>query len=175
MTDAVLSLVGIEAENTPTTDGETSAPNVTVIPTYGLFACADGRWLSLGIVHEDHFWQRFCDVAGLTDLGDLLFEQRVERAREIKNRLEMTIAKRPSSEWEGELMEVDVPAITVRDLKEALSLQQFVSRGSVVDVGLHRFITQPMKFSTGSVDPTRPPPALDGHRNAILSELGYTA
>ena len=175
MTDAVLSLVGIEAESTSTTGDERSTPNVTVIPTYGLFACADGRWLSLGIVHEDHFWQRFCDVAGLTDLGDLLFEQRVERAREIKNRLEMTIAKRSSSEWEGELMEVDVPAITVRDLKEALSLQQFVSRDSVVEVGLHRFIAQPMKFSTGPVDPTGPPPDLDEHRNAILSELGYTA
>ena len=58
MTDAVLSLVGIEAQGAPTTDGEPSVSNVTVIPTYGLFACADGRWLSLGIVHEDHFWQR---------------------------------------------------------------------------------------------------------------------
>ena len=44
MTDAVLSLVGIEAQSAETTDAERSAPNVTVIPTYGLFACADGRW-----------------------------------------------------------------------------------------------------------------------------------
>ena len=174
MTDAVLSLVGIEAENTATTDGETSGPNVTVIPTYGLFACADGRWLSLGIVHEDHFWQRFCDVAGLAELEGVLFEQRLERAGEIKTRLEMTIAKRAASEWEADLMKVDVPAMVVRDLDEALDLPQFVSRGSAADVGLHRFITQPMKFSTGSVDPMGPPPALDEHRNAILSELGYT-
>lgn len=175
MTDAVLSLVGIEAEHTSTADEEITAPNVTVIPTYGLFACADGRWLSLGIVHEDHFWQRLCDVAGLTDLEGLLFVQRLERAGEIKIRLETTFAKRPASEWERKLMKVDVPAITVRDLDEALSLSQFVSRGSAVDVGLHRFIAQPMKFSTGPVDPTGPPPALDEHRNAILAELGYTA
>ena len=174
MTDAVFSLVGIEAESTSTTGDERSTPNVTVIPTYGLFACADGRWLSLGIVHEDHFWQRFCDVAGLTDLNVLLFEQRIERAREIKTRLEITFAKRPASEWERELMQVDVPAIVVRDLNEALELPQFVSRGSVIDVGLHRFIAQPMRFSTGSVDPAGPPPALDEHRNAILTELGYT-
>ena len=108
MTDAVLSLVGIETESTSTTDA--SAPNVTVIPTYGLFACADGRWLSLGIVHEDHFWQRLCDVAGLMELADLTFERRLERAGEIKIKLEMTFAKRPASEWEGELMKVDVPA-----------------------------------------------------------------
>ena len=174
MTDAVMSLVGIEAENTATADERESEPNVTVIPTYGLFACADGRWLSLGIVHEDHFWQRFCDVAGLTELEGVLFDQRIERAGEIKTRLEMTIAKRPASEWERDLMAVDVPAITVRDLNEALELPQFVSRGSAVDVGFHQFIAQPMKFSTGSVDPTGPPPALDEHRNAILAELGYT-
>ncbi len=174
MTDAVMSLVGIEAENTATTDEEPSTPNVTVIPTYGLFACADGRWLSLGIVHEDHFWQRFCDVAGLTELEGVLFDQRIERAREIKTKLEMTIAKRPASDWERDLMQVDVPAITVRDLNEALDLPQFVSRGSAVDVGLHRFIAQPMKFSTGTVGPAGPPPALDEHRNAILTELGYT-
>ena len=175
MTDAVLSLVGIEAENTSTTDEEGSSPNVTVIPTYGLFACADGRWLSLGVVHEDHFWQRLCDAAGLTDLADLVFNQRLERATQIKTRLEMAFAKRPSSDWERDLMAVDVPAITVRDLEETLDLPQFVSRGSVVDMGLHRFIAQPMKFSTGTVDPTGPPPVLDEHRNAILAELGYTA
>ena len=174
MTDAVMSLVGIEAGTTAATADMPTTPNVTVIPTYGLFACADGRWLSLGIVHEDHFWQRFCDVAGLTELEGVLFDQRIERAREIKTRLEMTIAKRPASDWERELMKVDVPAIVVRELDEALDLPQFVSRGSAVDVGLHRFIAQPMKFSTGTVDPAGPPPALDEHRNAILAELGYT-
>ena len=174
MTDAVMSLVGIEAGTAATTGEEQDTPNVTVIPTYGLFACADGRWLSLGIVHEDHFWQRFCDVAGLPELEGVLFQQRLDRAGEIKTRLEMTIAKRPASEWEQDLMAVDVPAITVRDLNEALKLPHFVSRGSAVDVGFHRFIVQPMKFSTGSVGPAGPPPALDEHRNAILAELGYT-
>ena len=87
----------------------------------------------------------------------------------------MTFAKRPSSEWEGELMKVDVPAITVRDLDEALELPHFVSRGSVAEIGRFRYISQPMKFSTGTIEPKGPPPALDEHRNAILAELGYTA
>ncbi len=173
MTDAVLSLVGVEALDI--SDDEGNTPNVTVIPTYGLFACADGRWMSLGIVHEDHFWQRFCDVAGLGDVSGLTFEQRVERSGEIKRRLETTFAKRPTSEWEQDLLEVDVPALTVRDLDEALELPHFVSRGLVVELGALRYITQPMRFSTGSVEPKGPPPALDEHRNAILAELGYTA
>ena len=173
MTNAVLSLVGIEALGA--SDDEGTTPNVTVIPTYGLFACADGRWMSLGIVHEDHFWKSFCDVAGLGDVSGLNFEQRVERSGEIKRRLETTFAKRPTSEWERALLEVDVPALTVRDLDEALELPQFVSRGSVVEVGPFRYIGQPMRFSTGSIEPKGPPPMLDEHRNAILAELGYTA
>ena len=174
MTDAVLSLVGIEALE-PSTDDEGNTPNVTVIPTYGLFACADGRWMSLGIVHEDHFWKNFCDVAGLEEISDLPFKQRVERAGEIKILLETTFAKRPSSDWEQELLEIDVPAVTVRDLAEALELPQFVSRGSVAAIGALRYIGQPMRFSTGSIEPKGPPPTLDEHRNAILAELGYTA
>ena len=115
-------------------------------------------------------------MAGLGDISGLTFEQRVERAGEIKTRLEMTFAKRPSSEWERELLELDVPAIIVRDLDEALELPHFQSRGSVAEIGRLRYIAQPMKFSTGNPSSRRaPPPALDEHRNAILAELGYTA
>ncbi len=174
MTDAVLSLMGIEAENPSADDKDHTPPNVTAIPTYGLFACADARWISLGIVHEDHFWQKLCEVAGLNELAQLTFDQRLERAVPIKTRLEMTFAKRSAAEWERDLMALDVPAAIVRDFNDALQLSQFVARGSVVDIGLYRFIAQPMRLSTGSIEPTAPPPTLDQHRNAILAQLGYT-
>lgn len=174
MTESALSLVGIETSRAAVEGRNPSPPNVTFIPTYGLFACADDRWLSLGIVHEDHFWRRLCSVGGLMELASLTFKERVERAEEIKTRLESTFVKRPSSEWERVLVEADVPGAAVRDLDEVFELPQFVSRRSVVDVGLHRFVAQPMKFSTGSVEPVGPPPELGEHRNAILAELGYT-
>ena len=69
MTEAALSLLGPEIGQATSGNGDSSHPNVTRIPHYGLFLCADGKWISLGIVHEDHFWQRFCAVAGLHELG----------------------------------------------------------------------------------------------------------
>jgi crotonobetainyl-CoA:carnitine CoA-transferase CaiB-like acyl-CoA transferase len=175
MTESALSLLGLEIDGESSDSGDAPPPNVTFIPTYGLFACADERWLSLGIVHEDHFWQRLCDLADLGELASLTFEQRVEQAEFVKRRLEATFAKGTSSEWERKLIEADVPAAVVNDIHELFDLPQFVARRSFVDIGLHRFVAQPMTFSSGSVRPTKAPPTLNEHRDAILAELGYTA
>lgn len=175
MTDSALTLAGIEM-NRASSDGEDSpAPNVTFIPTYGVFACADRRWISLGIVHEDHFWRRLCDAARMGDLRDLTFEQRVDRSKEIESRLESTFAERSAFEWERRLQDADVPVAAVRDLDELFDLPQFKERGSFSDTGVHRFVSPPMKFSSRAVGPTGPPPNLDEQRDAILAELGYTA
>ena len=174
MTESALSLLGLEIGEAHETHVDTP-PNVTYIPTYGLFACADGRWLSLGIVHEDHFWRSLCETASINDLTDLTFDERITLADQIRSTLEATFATRPAEEWEVRLLQADVPVAAVRDLHELFDLPQFKHRGAFVDVGFHRFVAQPMKFSSGSVDPTTGPPRLDEHRDAILAELGYTA
>jgi crotonobetainyl-CoA:carnitine CoA-transferase CaiB-like acyl-CoA transferase len=35
------------------------------LPSYGPFPTGDGRWITLGIIDEQHFWARLCDVLGL--------------------------------------------------------------------------------------------------------------
>ena len=37
---------------------------------YGVFRCADGGWLALGVIAEDHFWKAVCDGLGIAGLGD---------------------------------------------------------------------------------------------------------
>ncbi|GEM_PF-4306562 len=59
MADAVVALLGPDIGRASIEGAPPSRPNVSFIPHYGLFPCADGRWMSLGIVHEDHFWERF--------------------------------------------------------------------------------------------------------------------
>ena len=78
-----------------------------------------------------------------------------------------------SSEWERILQEADVPAAAVVELKEVFESPQFKSRRTFVDMGLHRYVAQPARFSTGSVTPTKGPPELGQHAEAILAELGY--
>lgn len=175
MTDAALSMLGLEIGrmSDPSEDGR--SPNVTFIPHYGLFECADGRWLSLGIVHEDHFWQRFCDVAGLDEMAALDFDARLRGADRIEATLRATFPGRSAADWERALVSADVPAAAVADLAEVLDSPQFRARGIFELIGGRRFVGQPARFSTGPVTPTMAAPGLGDHADGILSELGYTA
>ena len=173
MTDAALSLLGPEIGRQRANGDAGSQPNVTSIPHYGLFCCADGKWISLGIVHEDHFWQRFCRAAGLGELAGLKFQERIERSETIEKALTETFLTRPSAQWEKMLQEADVPAATVVELSEVFDSPQFRSRGAFVDLGPHRYVAHPARFSTGSVAPTKGPPQLGEHAEDILAGLGY--
>ena len=173
MTEAVVSLLGPEIGRVIEEGGDKGHPNVTLIPHYGLFRCADGRWVSLGIVHEDHFWQRFCRASGLDDLVGLKFSERVKQRERLRQRLNVTFLSLPSEEWEQRLKEADVPAAPVVELDEIFESPQLRSRGVFVDTGAHRFVAQPARFSADSVTPSKGPPALGEHNEDILKALGY--
>ena len=174
MTESALGLLGPEIGRSTEDDGVTDYPNVTFIPHYGLFQCADDRWISLGIVHEDHFWDRFCVAAGLDDLAGLKFGDRVAQGDRLRERLNETFLSRPSEEWERRLSQADVPAATVVALDEIAESPQLRSREAFVDIDGRRFVAQPARFSTGSVAPTKGPPALGEHTEKLLEGLGYT-
>ena len=79
ITEAALSLMGPEMARGSNGEASGDRPNVAGIPHYDVFRCSDGRWFSLGIVHEDHFWDRFCAVAGLDDLSGLKHPERMAK------------------------------------------------------------------------------------------------
>ena len=165
MTEAALSLLGLEIHEAAVGEVLGAQPNVTFIPHYGVFPCADGRWISLGIVHEDHFWRRFCHVAGLDDLGGLEYNERIARASEL----------RPAAEWESALLRADVPAATVMDLEETFHSPQLQARKAFRDLSINRYVKLPVRFSTASVTPMRGPPELGEQTDTILAELGLGA
>ena len=175
MTDVAVSLLGPEISGLNEEGIGKRQPNVSFIPHYGVFQCADGRWFSLGIVHEDHFWDRFCSAAGLDDLVGVKFRQRVALGDNLVQRLSATFLSLPSEEWERRLMEADVPAATIVELDDILDSPQLRSRGVFVDDGDKRFVAQPARFSTGSIAPSEGPPALGQHSESILNELGHTS
>lgn len=170
MTDSVISLMGLEISGVAQ-DEVAKKPNVTFIPTYGVFACADGKWLSLGIVHEDHFWSRFCAVAGLVALADWDFEKRLAQPDQVLAALEERIATKVADEWERLLLDQDVPVAVVRDFAEIFDQSQFQFRGMFHEIDGNRFVAQPMKFSTASLAPSSGPPSIDEHREAIISSI----
>ena len=173
MTEAALSLLGPEIELSAANGGPAAGPNVTFIPHYGLFRCADGRWFSLGIVHEDHFWDRFCRAAGLEDLVGMKYRERVAQGDRLRARLDAAFAALPSEEWERRLREADVPASAVLEVDDLFDVPQFQDRGVIEDVGGRRVVGQPALFSTGSVAPSEAPPLLGQHTDEVVGELGY--
>jgi crotonobetainyl-CoA:carnitine CoA-transferase CaiB-like acyl-CoA transferase len=175
MIEAALSLLGPEIGSLAGDSGAATEPNMTAIPHYGVFRCADGRWFSLGIVDEDHFWRRFCAAVGLTDLADLTYPERVERGNAITEAVRSAFSKRPASEWESLLRDADVPAAPVTALSDLFDNPQFKARGIFRNIDSSRFLAQPFKLSGESVGPTGGPPGQGEHAAAILSELGYDA
>ena len=174
MTDAALALMGLEVGRggDPAEDGR--SPNVTFIPHYGLFPCADGRWLSLGIVHEDHFWDSFCRVAGLEEMVGMGLDERLGAADSIQAALAEVFPARTAADWEAELLDADVPAAAVADLAEVLDNPHFKERGMFAAVGGSTFLGQPARFSTGPTGPAKAPPGLGEQSDDILAGLGYT-
>ncbi len=174
MADSTLALLAPEIGRVGTGEAD-GKPNVTFIPHYGAFECADGRWFSLGIVDEDHFWRRFCQAAGLADLADLTYPERVERGTPITEAVRAAFAKRPAAEWESILCAADVPAAPVTALADLFDNPQFQARGIFRNIGEGRFLAQPFMLSGQSVGPTEGPPGQGEHAAEILNELGYDA
>lgn len=171
MTEAVISLLGLELGQSI---GQFKRyPNVTAIPHYGLFECEDGKWISLGIVHEDHFWQRFCNASGLDNLSSLNFDERMDKRLELRKTLDLKFRSQPSHIWDQLLKEADVPAAKVMELHELKLCQQFRDREVFVDTGENIFIAQPAKFSEDSIEPSKHTPSLGEHNESILGNLGY--
>jgi crotonobetainyl-CoA:carnitine CoA-transferase CaiB-like acyl-CoA transferase len=174
MIDSVVALLGSEIGHAAITGSPRVDPNVTVLPHYGLFQCADGRWLSFAIVHEERFWRRFCEVIGRADLAGLSLAERVERRLELRATLAAIFETAAAAEWEQRLLPLDLPAAVVANLEELAASPQFVERGLLRDIDGYKFVGLPMRFSTGSTVPTGGPPAIGEHGAAILGEIGLS-
>ncbi len=172
MTEAALALLGPELGRLQD-GGDPARPNVTAIPHYGLFPTADGRWVSLGIVHEDHFWRRLCHAVGLDDVADMAFEERTRCAERVRDALHGAFGSRSAAEWEDALDGVDVPFAVVASLEEALGSPQMRWRQMAGGSGAAPLLRLPALFSTGDVSPRANAPALGEHSSAVLAELGY--
>lgn len=100
------------------------------LPSYGSFRTADAQWVTLGIIDEQHFWARLCDVLDLTDLQDLNLLARLERHDELARRLSAAVAGRARDELVTALGDA-VPIAPALTRTEMLGHPQFLHRGLV--------------------------------------------
>ena len=152
-------------------------PFIGQAPCYNVYACADGKYIALGLI-EEHFWHRFCDAVGLPELKD---EQWPVGAREAaqKQQLADLLAQKPRDQWVAELEEADIPVGPVFSMEEAfadpharhrqmlLSMEHPVE-GTIPQLGF------PVKYSGTPCTLRSPPPLLGEHNGEVLAGLGYS-
>jgi crotonobetainyl-CoA:carnitine CoA-transferase CaiB-like acyl-CoA transferase len=101
------------------------------IPGYGTFRTADGGWVALGVISEDHLWERLMNALGLTDAASLTFPERLALTRSLDDRLAEAIALRERDELVAQLGATGVPASPVLSQPEMLVAEHFRDRGTV--------------------------------------------
>jgi len=87
-------------------------------PGYGLYATGDGRWITLSIAHEDHFWRALCTALDLEQLSGISGGERVARSDEVRSLVAERIAAAPLAHWEAVLPAAGIPYGAVQDLAE---------------------------------------------------------
>ncbi len=146
-------------------------------PHYGVYECADGKYLSLGSL-EPQFWANLCDIAGRPDMKP--HEYDASKHDEFKGHLTAMFKTKTRDEWFDQLRDIELCVAPVLDLAEALADPHQRERGMVVevddpDLGRVSQVGVGPKFSAtpGQVRTTAPRPGQDTRE--VLEALGYEA
>jgi crotonobetainyl-CoA:carnitine CoA-transferase CaiB-like acyl-CoA transferase len=140
-------------------------------PCYNVYACADGRYLTVGAL-EEKFWRELCDALGRPDLVPTQFDG---RALPVWHEL---FLERSRAEWLEMLDGRDTCVGPLNDLSEAVDDPQLVHRGMITEqehptVGRVRQVGTPIRFRDRATSIRSPAPTLGGSTTALLAEAGY--
>ncbi|HUF83146.1 MAG TPA: CoA transferase [Acidimicrobiia bacterium] len=101
------------------------------VPGYGTFRTADGGWVALGVISEDHLWKPLMTALKLTDAASLTFPERLALAASLNDRVADAIASQERDQLVAELAAAGVPASPVLAQPEMLVAEHFRDRGTV--------------------------------------------
>ncbi len=155
-------------------NGAAHLPGPSAEPAYDTFRCADGKWLTLSIAHEDDYWARLCVTLDLADLAALKRFERLPRRAELKDVIAAKIAAKTYAEWENILTEADQMFGPAHDRDEVVDDPHLVARGlfeSLMrkDGGMQTVIRQPLQFSGFANAPVTPSPAVGEHNDTFFA------
>lgn len=152
-------------------------------PANEIFATADGRQISLGIV-EEHFWKDLCKAMGkehlLEDPRFLSDQLRRKNVRSLYEILRNIFRERTLDEWATLLTDVGIPWAPINSLREAFEDPQFLQREMISEIfvkDLGRSIKQvafPVKMSKTPAKIKTSPPSLGENTIEVLEWLGYS-
>jgi crotonobetainyl-CoA:carnitine CoA-transferase CaiB-like acyl-CoA transferase len=140
-------------------------------PSYNVYACADGKHLTVGAL-EPQFFEALCEVVGRQDLVSTRLEpEAVPVWRDI-------FLTRSRDEWLDLCEGTEACVGPVNDFAEASDDPQLRHRRMVVDVehpraGVFRQVAPPVKLREHPAEIGGPPPRLGEGTREFLLEAGY--
>jgi crotonobetainyl-CoA:carnitine CoA-transferase CaiB-like acyl-CoA transferase len=138
------------------------------MPHYGVFRARCGRYLSLGIVDEAHFWRALCKELDLAPLAKLSHGARIAAGPALRPVIAQRLRRRDRDEWLSRFEAVGVPASPVLTPEEAAREPQVRARGLVDAQGWMR---APLP---GASHPAMGAPAKGEHTEEVLRALGVS-
>ena len=155
--------------------------HATVVP-YQAFACADGRYITLG-TGNDRLFRRFAEVAGVDLADDPRFRSNPDRIRhraDLLPLLDAVFRTRPAAVWLEALRAAGVPCGPISTVDEIVVDPQVRAREMLVEIdhpsaGRITVPGLPVKCSATPGSIRRPPPRLGEHTVEVLGELGIPA
>jgi len=149
------------------------------IPHYGIFKTKDDKFITLGIIHEEHFWKNLCSVIELGKMKNLNLMERIARREEVLSALQSAFMTKTREEWISLLHEADVPCGPVLTIEESFSDPQIMHRNMTFETehpaeGTIKQRAFPAIFSDTRLQKNVPPPLYGQHTDEILRDLGYT-
>jgi len=153
-------------------------------PLWCNYQCADGKWITLGMLGSDQFWPTFCEAMGIKHLEkDPRFENsevRRQNAQELVSILDKIFSAKPLAEWlehfkhQGKL--IYGPILSIPELATD---PQVIANEYIIDFdhpvyGMIKVLGFPYKFSKTPASLRAPAPGLGQHTEEVLLEMGYT-
>jgi crotonobetainyl-CoA:carnitine CoA-transferase CaiB-like acyl-CoA transferase len=176
------------AQLTGTVPGRRASGHPAFSP-YGVFRCAEGTELAIG-VGADHLFVRLADAVGASEwLDDERFatnEARSRNAEALRSELEARLAVRLAEDWVTILSDHAIPVDVVADVRRVLADEQLASLDAWQDVevdpvdGGHaapvRLPGLPLRFDRGRPPVRFQPPGLGADTPEVAREMsGGTA
>jgi crotonobetainyl-CoA:carnitine CoA-transferase CaiB-like acyl-CoA transferase len=146
---------------------------------YGVFKAGDGKSFTLGIAHENWFWDRLCRAVGLPEYVGLPGPERHQRRKELVGKLEERFSLKPMEEWIKILVEADVPVAPINTPEQVVEDPQVIFREMIQEIMISpgesiKQVVFPVKFSETPAAMQSPPPELGEQTEEVLRMAGYT-